>query len=312
MQHLLLAPISVALLGLPAAQDNTAAAPQVADPAKEASALLLSMAKANVVLEGELDYELAEREEDEDPDFGGAVFVDFGSPFGGGEPFTGTVEIVLRETGESLIQSESTAPGFTVYSGSNLVLKRTTYIDQPPAMAPVVEELVRVFDLEALAKEVAAAKVQTRKSGERTLYLAPLRATFFAAKPAAGQGGFAIMSDMMPRVLDARLELVVDAAGACQRLDIQVTRNDPQAEMMQGMEMFEIDDLDADGEIVVEGEVVGGAAIQIGGAPGDGEPIEAGTSTYSFHVLDLAPSERAARALTELGKIAREASLEGK
>lgn len=320
MQHLLLAPLSAAFLFAPISQEQTPsqdpAKGLTEDAARSASKLLLAMAEADLVLEGDVSFEEPKPKDKPAAEVGGAVIVDIGfggEPFGLGAPFVGALEVVLRKTGERLIQSESAAPGFTVYSGSSLVLKRTTYIDKPPAMAPVVDELIRVFDLEGLAKEVAAAEVQVRESGGRTIYTAPLRTTYFLPKKAPQQGGIVVMMGMEATVLEAQLELVVDAEGKCQQLGVRVKRNDPQAEMMQGMQVIQGGNIIEVGEVNEEIELPEDFAVEVPQLqPAKREKIEGGTSVYTFHTLDLDPTKRATRALAEMGETARRAALEGK
>lgn len=304
MLHLALAPISLSLLVGPLPQEAPAAGADVAQGfAAEAAAALRALAQRDLVFEGEARLEQPERDDEDSPFGADGMFVQIldGSPFGG-PPYTGGLEVVLRKEGDRLVCSERSAPGFVAYADGTTTLKRLTFADAPPPVDPVLNELVQLLDVERLAAEVAAAEVTRTAAGTRTVYGGPLRGAYVLPPKAAADGPFGNpFGGMSASIMELRFELVLDADRACERLEFSVTRSDPQAAMLRQFQAFEVD-----------GEEQGVVEIAVDGGPADLEEIEGATSVYTFHALDMAPTERAQKALAELRAVALELRREGR
>lgn len=276
-------PLALCVLSSPAPVQESGGIDPAADPAKEAADLVRTMAKRDLVFEGEATVEDPPEPDDE----GGAGGIVFGGPgYEVAGPFEGLVEFASFSTGERLISSSNPCPGFVLYTKGKRHLRRMTYGDEAPELGTTAAEWDQLLDLGALAVELEQSEITARVSAGRTVYSGKLRPDWI--KPAELElPSFGIVPPSH-KVLELHVELVVDAAGAASQLVFRVQRNDPLAELSASL------------------------VDNAGGGLKKGEHVLGETSHYAFHLIDAEPTERSRRALEEFRALDRELGLQGK
>ncbi|MDH3590887.1 MAG: hypothetical protein OER88_03360 [Planctomycetota bacterium] len=155
------------------------------------------------------------------------VFIIRTSYGGQRKPFRGKAYAWRSADGVLVITSASEVPGFAMYIAGERTIARTTYEGQAFDTGELKAELVPLFDLDAIATQVAGAtwKAIVDEKGTTT-YSAEFAKE--AVRPREGR------NMMAARVLKVKASVTVGADGELATLRVGVVHNDPTKEMMRG------------------------------------------------------------------------------
>jgi hypothetical protein len=197
------------------------------------------------------------------------------------EPFTGAIEAVRTDQGETLLLSKSGLPGFAIYHRGTKTVTRTNFESRPVNPSRLAGDLDCLLKPADLVAAVKSAKLDVQSEDGLTVFRGDLPKRLIKGRRSEDQE--VQMFSMAPKVLKVQGEFRVDSQGRLAGLKFSVLRSDPGAALRRRLE-----------EAAEEG---GGLAI----GPGDLEDLDSDepgpTSTYA---LTLAPSGPSARAKSEL------------
>ncbi|MHC4959362.1 MAG: hypothetical protein ACYTGN_13415 [Planctomycetota bacterium] len=220
------------------------------DPAKERAdaisaltdAILKLQARQDVVLHAKVSHAKPEAKPGQ---VGQAGIVIVAGPGGRvAEPFEGLVEAWRDAEGAAVLRSHEQLPGFRMYFDGERAIKELTFEKERPGLREVEAELTALADPQRLVEHL---KTLQRNPELKTAYDRMTNATVYTGPvakeivPPAHQGldvpgmpaGLALKGFPHKRVLKARMTMVV-RDGKFASITVMLTRNDPQAEMLQG------------------------------------------------------------------------------
>ncbi len=214
------------------------AAGTLAGPDEEAlfaKALLAHERNRDLVVTAEIKHERPEA-----PAWGGP-----GGPLGGvviqtnvggasAPPFEGKVEAWRDADGATVVVGgEPTAlPRFVMHVTKEKTIKQVTFEgEQPPDLGQIEAELVALLDTKRFAKHMEKVHLTATKDDATGDWIFRGEVPRKVVRPAKGGGGFDLITPS--KVLKAEAVCRVSAEGRFREIEITLTRNDPEAEMMR-------------------------------------------------------------------------------
>ncbi len=201
-------------------------------------------------------------------------------------PFEGKVEAWRDADGATVVVGgEPTAlPRFAMHVTKEKTIKQVTFEgEQPPDLGQIEAELVALLDTKRFAKHMEKAHLTATRDDATGDWIFKGEVPRKVVRPARGGGGFDLITPS--KVLTAEAVCRVSAEGRFREIEIKLTRNDPEAEMMRMIQKQGPPGLPV-------------APGQGGGADDDDDDDEhetkGGTTTYSLKVQaeNAPPGER--------------------